>query len=130
MVKDEGFGFMYKASIEGKEIHPVGYSFVDDTDIIQSDQPGGPFQVLATHMQSAMDTWEGGIWATGGLPFRNSFGFGRALSHAILHIFPQLQELLHSKSALPCSGVLKILTLQFFTQDTSLPNYWGNSILQ
>jgi hypothetical protein len=64
---------------------------------------------------------------TGGLPFRNSFWSGRALSHAILHIFPQLQELLHSKSAPPCGGFLTFLTLQMFTRDTSLPNYWGNT---
>jgi hypothetical protein len=36
MMKDEGCGFMYQTSIEGKELHFVGYSFVDDTDIIQS----------------------------------------------------------------------------------------------
>jgi hypothetical protein len=38
--KYEGFGFMYKTSIEGKQLHFVGYSFDDDTDIIQSGQPG------------------------------------------------------------------------------------------
>jgi hypothetical protein len=68
--------------------------------------------------------------STDGLPIRNSLRLGRALSHAILHIFPQLQGLLHSKNAPPCSGALTILTLQMFTRDTSLPNYWGNSILQ
>jgi hypothetical protein len=47
---DEGFGFMYNTSIEGKELKFVGYSFVDDTDIIQSGQPGGPFQVLSINM--------------------------------------------------------------------------------
>jgi hypothetical protein len=66
MMKDEGFGFMYKTSIEGKQLHLVGCSFVEDTGIIQSGQPGEPFQVLATRMQAAMDTWEGGLWATGG----------------------------------------------------------------
>jgi hypothetical protein len=64
MMKDEGFGFMYKTIIEGKELHFVGYSFIDDTDIIQSGQPGEPFQVLAIRMQSDMDTREGGLWAT------------------------------------------------------------------
>jgi hypothetical protein len=44
----------------------VGYSFVDDTDTIQSGQPGGNFQVLATRMQAAMGTWEGVLRATGG----------------------------------------------------------------
>jgi hypothetical protein len=66
MMKDEGFGFMYKTSIKGKQIHFVGYIFVDDTDIIQSGQPGETFQVMAMRMQAAMDTWEGGLRATGG----------------------------------------------------------------
>jgi hypothetical protein len=66
IMKGEGFGFMYKTSIEGKQLHFVGYSFVDDTDIIQSGQPGEPFQVLARHIQAAMDTRECGLWATGG----------------------------------------------------------------
>jgi hypothetical protein len=44
----------------------MGYSFVDDTDIIQSGQPGEPFQLLAKRMQADMDTWEGGLRATGG----------------------------------------------------------------
>jgi hypothetical protein len=57
MMKDEGFGCMYKTIIEGKELHFVGYSFVDDTDIIHSGQPGETFQVLATRTQAAMDTW-------------------------------------------------------------------------
>jgi hypothetical protein len=59
MMKDEGFGFMYKTSIEGKQLNFVGYSFVYDTDIIQSGQPGEPFQLMTTRMQAAMDTWEG-----------------------------------------------------------------------
>jgi hypothetical protein len=66
MMKNEGFGCMYKTSIEGKDYHFVGYSFVYDTDIIQSVQPGEPFQVLATRMQADIDTWEGGLRATGG----------------------------------------------------------------
>jgi hypothetical protein len=65
MMTDEGLGFMYKTSIEGKQLHYVGCSFVDDTDIIRSGQPGEPFQVLVTRMQAAMDTWEGGLRATG-----------------------------------------------------------------
>jgi hypothetical protein len=60
---------MYKTSIEGKQLYFVGYSFIDDTDIIQSGQPGEPgepYQVLATRMYAAMDTWEGGLRPTGG----------------------------------------------------------------
>jgi hypothetical protein len=66
MMKDEGFGLMYKTSIEGKQLHFVGYSFVDDTAIIQSGQPGEPFQVLAMRMHASMDTWESGLRTTGG----------------------------------------------------------------
>jgi hypothetical protein len=51
MMKDEGFRFMCKTSIRGKGLHFVGYSFVDNTDMIQSGQP---FQVLATHMQASI----------------------------------------------------------------------------
>jgi hypothetical protein len=64
MMKYEGFWFMYKTSIQGKELHFVGYRFVDDTYIIQSFQPGETFQVLATRMQSAMYIREGGLRAT------------------------------------------------------------------
>jgi hypothetical protein len=58
MMKDEGFGFMNKTSIKVKQLHFMGYNFVDDTDIIQSGKPGEPFQVLAMRMQAAMDTLE------------------------------------------------------------------------
>jgi hypothetical protein len=57
---------MFKTSIKGKQLHVVGCSFVDDTDIIQSGQPGEPFQVLAMRMQADMDTCEGGLWAKRG----------------------------------------------------------------
>jgi hypothetical protein len=57
MITDEGFGFMYKTSIEGKDLHFVGYSFVDDMDIIQSSQPWKTFQLLSTRMQADMGTW-------------------------------------------------------------------------
>jgi hypothetical protein len=68
MMKDEGFGFMYKTSIKGKQLHFVGYSFVDDTNIIQSSQPGEPFQVLAIRASSYEHT---GRQTTG---YRRSIG--------------------------------------------------------
>jgi hypothetical protein len=57
MMKYEGFRFMYMTRIEGKQLHFVGYSFVDYTDIIQSGQPWEPFQVLVMRMQATMYTW-------------------------------------------------------------------------
>jgi hypothetical protein len=62
---------MYKKIIEGKQLHFVGYSFVDDTDIIQSGQPGEPFQVLTTRIQAYMDACEGGLRTT---DYRRSIG--------------------------------------------------------
>jgi hypothetical protein len=66
MMKDERFGFIYKTSIEGKDLHFVGYSFIDDTDLVQSGKTGEEMEVLACRVQSAMDTWKGGLIATGG----------------------------------------------------------------
>jgi hypothetical protein len=40
IMKDEGFGLMYKTSIEGKHLNSVGYIFVDNTGIIQSGNQG------------------------------------------------------------------------------------------
>jgi hypothetical protein len=57
---------MYKTSIEGKYLHFVGNSLIDDTDLIQSGKSGEEMEVLACHMQSVMGTWEGGLRATGG----------------------------------------------------------------
>jgi hypothetical protein len=34
MMNDEGVGYMYKTSIEGKYLHFGEYSFIDDTDLI------------------------------------------------------------------------------------------------
>jgi hypothetical protein len=36
IMKDEGFGFVHKTILNDKDLHFVGYSFVDDTDLIQS----------------------------------------------------------------------------------------------
>jgi hypothetical protein len=65
MMKDEGFGFMYKTRIAGKELHFVGYSFVDDMDIIQSGQPGGTFPSTG-HAHASRYGHMGGLRATGG----------------------------------------------------------------
>jgi hypothetical protein len=39
---------------------------VDDTDTIQLEQDTQEQPTVARHMQSTMDTWEGGIRVTGG----------------------------------------------------------------
>ena len=67
MMREEGFGAFLKASISGDEVSFVGYAFVDDTDLCETAGIGhatGP--AVALKMQSSLDHWEGGIWATGG----------------------------------------------------------------
>jgi hypothetical protein len=56
---------MHKTSTEGKYLHFFGYSFVDDTYLIQSGNTVEEKEVVACRMQSAMDTCEGGLRATG-----------------------------------------------------------------
>jgi hypothetical protein len=42
-------------------IHLVGYSFVDDTYIVESDNDNEGPQATAMRIQGALDTWDGGI---------------------------------------------------------------------
>jgi hypothetical protein len=42
----------------------VGYSFVDDSDNVQSD--GSTEEITITKLQESVDLWEGGLKMTGG----------------------------------------------------------------
>ena len=66
MLQDEGYGAFFKASISGAELSFVGYAFVDDTDLVTIPAQQATFQEIAQEMQDMVDTWEGGIRATGG----------------------------------------------------------------
>jgi hypothetical protein len=75
-MRQMGFGFFYQTCILNEELHFVGYSFIDDTDTIQSEQYTQDPTTVAHNMQSGMDTWEGGIRFTGGaLEPRKSFWY-------------------------------------------------------
>lgn len=66
MLRQEGHGArFFEALCPDKSVHFVGYSFVDDTDLIVS-RPGSSAMETASQMQSALDAWEGGIRGTGG----------------------------------------------------------------
>ena len=56
-MRKRGFGFFYLTCISNDELHFVGYSFVDDTDTIQSEQDTQDPTTVAKRMQSGMDTW-------------------------------------------------------------------------
>jgi hypothetical protein len=66
LLREEGFGFALKTSITGTNISFVGYSFVDDTDLVTSRGLNAGAIDVVQAMQSAMDLWQGGIRATGG----------------------------------------------------------------
>jgi hypothetical protein len=60
----KGFGFKLISPISMRMVSFVGYSFVDDTDQVQSD--GSSPEQTASKLQEAVDCWEGGIKVTGG----------------------------------------------------------------
>jgi hypothetical protein len=62
-----GFGTFFRACISGDTIRFVGYSFMDDTDLIQSvADPDDTEEMVVDQMQWALDTWEGSLRATRG----------------------------------------------------------------
>jgi hypothetical protein len=64
ILRSKGYGLKLITPISHKPILFVGYSFVDDTDIIQSDDSST--QDTVRKLQGAVDTWEGSLKVTGG----------------------------------------------------------------
>ena len=67
MLRAKGFGFKSKTVLTGETYRFVCYTFVDDTDTIHSatDHATPTYQVVS-EMQQVINTWEGGLRATGG----------------------------------------------------------------
>jgi hypothetical protein len=62
VMRSEGFGTFFRACISGEDIQFIGYSFVDDTDLIQTARnPHDQEADVAAEMQRAINTWEGAI---------------------------------------------------------------------
>jgi hypothetical protein len=77
----------------------IGYSFVDDTDLIQSNPAITSYTKVIQSLQQALDTWEGGLKATcGAIVPEKSFW------HMIdFHLSPGLWKY---KTAQECPGSL------------------------
>jgi hypothetical protein len=78
MLKTAGFGFRVRTVISGDEFSFVCYTFVDDSDVVHSsiDGPSKDTSELVAEMQEDIDTWEGGLQASGGaLVASKSFWF-------------------------------------------------------
>lgn len=66
LLRQEGSGCSIVSPISGKEIKFVGYSFEDDTDLIQTPKAiGNPTKVIMD-MQCSLSNWEVGLRATRG----------------------------------------------------------------
>ncbi len=66
MLRKKGFGCEFSAPISCTMFKFVGYSFVDDTDLIQSNPAITSYTQVIQSLQQALDTWEGGLKATCG----------------------------------------------------------------
>jgi hypothetical protein len=67
MLKSAGFGFTVRTVISGEEFSFVCYTFVDDSDVVHSSYNQDPdTSDLVGEMQQVVDTWEGGLRASGG----------------------------------------------------------------
>jgi hypothetical protein len=66
MLRTHGYGIKITSCISGNDLHFVGYSFVDDTDLVEFPNEVTTAQAVAADMQGAVDAWEAGIRSTGG----------------------------------------------------------------
>ena len=67
MLREEGYGAFFEASISGERLTFVGYAFVDDTDLVTNlENQNASYREVAVSMQESLTAWEGGIRAMGG----------------------------------------------------------------
>ena len=68
MLQETGDGGHFISAITGEYSHTVGYTYVDDTDLIQVDLRNVTIgvQEVMEHMQNAINRWEGGLKMSGG----------------------------------------------------------------
>jgi hypothetical protein len=73
MLKLAGFGFKVRTVISGNKFSFVCYTFVDDSDLVHTrrdidrhDDTYAEMTALVTEMQQVVDTWVGGLRASGG----------------------------------------------------------------
>jgi hypothetical protein len=56
-LQKKGFGFNIILPINGTELHFVGFAFVDDTDLLQSNVKSS-WREVVRDVQKALHTWE------------------------------------------------------------------------
>ena len=66
MLKARGFGFKVANAMSQDQLSFVCHAFVDDTDLVHASDQDIVLDGLVDEMQSVVDTWEGGLRASGG----------------------------------------------------------------
>ena len=66
MLRHEGCGAAFSTAITNDQVRFVGYTFFDDTDLVSSGTLDSTAEEVAQLMQTSVDSWEGGIRASGG----------------------------------------------------------------
>ena len=66
MIRGEGFGMNIKGPISNEPLHIAGFSFVDDTDVVQTAPNTESRHDLIENTQKSINLWEGGLRTTGG----------------------------------------------------------------
>jgi hypothetical protein len=66
MLKARGFGFKVTNAMSNEKFSFVCYAFVDDTDLVHAPVQDIGLTGLVEEMQAVVDTWEGGLRASGG----------------------------------------------------------------
>ena len=67
MMREAGFGFKDWSLIADSVLHMVCFSFVDDTDLVNTLEDGNyNIEELLEKTQQALNYWQGGLLATGG----------------------------------------------------------------
>jgi hypothetical protein len=93
LMRTEGYGFAFRCVLTNKQLAFVGYAFVDDADIGISHPKMSSPTTIAAEMQSAVTTWQEGLYATGGAPDK-SVDWASWLNHC--HLRPDLAILAYS----------------------------------
>jgi hypothetical protein len=67
ILRQLGYGAFYKAALSGDTLEIDGFSYVDDTDLTQSQKPTvTTAEEVLEKIQEGLDTWEGLVKASGG----------------------------------------------------------------
>jgi hypothetical protein len=66
MMRSAGYGFRHWMAMSNRVLNVVCFAFVDDADLPHTSDKEATGEETLEEMQDILDTWDGGIWATGG----------------------------------------------------------------